>query len=79
MYSAEKFRGPDRSKANICVYNTNQSVTPPTASELREKVRRTFETRDVYHTIQENNAMSYTAAITHPGGNKWNLANTYGV
>lgn len=79
VYSAAKFRDSDRSKTNICVYITDKSLTPPTESELKDKVRKAFETRDVYHTKRESDIISFTTAIQNPRNSPWNLQNTYGV
>ena len=66
---------PERSKSGICIYIVEGKPTAPTQDQLYERLMETIETRDVYHTTQDNG----TSNLTHMKNVPWNLKRTYGI
>lgn len=66
---------PDRSKSEVCIYIVEGEPAAPTQEQLFERLIDTVETRDVYHTTQDNGASNLTNIKHVP----WNLKKTYGI
>lgn len=71
---------PEKSPSDICLYLVNGDPITPTEQEIAERTKRTFETRDVYHTTQ-NNGTSNVAMRSQKSSARtpWNLQGTYGI
>lgn len=78
---------PERSPSTICLYLVDGDPVTPTVEEIALLTKRTFETRDVYHTTQDNGTSNPSTLST--GRNRrtmksasptpWNLQDTYGI
>lgn len=66
---------PERSKSEVCVYIVEGEPVAPTQEQLFERLMDTLETRDVYHTTQDNGTSNLTNIKQVP----WNLKKTYGI
>ncbi len=69
--------GPEGPGPRICLYKVDEGSAPGTEKELLEKLVHTIETRDIYHTTQDNGNSGLDSAsdIKVP----WNLRKTYGI
>lgn len=66
---------PDRSKSRVCIYTVEGEPTAPSREQLFQRLMDTVETRDVYHTTQDNGTSNLTNMKEIP----WNLEKTYGI
>lgn len=66
---------PDRSKSRVCVYIVKAEPAAPTREQLVERLMDTIQTRDVYHTTQDNGTSNLTNMKQVP----WNLKGTYAI
>lgn len=66
---------PDRSKSRVCIYIVEGEPAAPSLEQLFERLMDTVETRDVYHTTQDNGTSNLTNLKEIP----WNLEQTYGI
>jgi hypothetical protein len=66
---------PERSKSTTCIYIVEGEPAAPTPEQLFERLMNTIETRDVYHTTQDNGTSNLTNIKEVP----WNLKKTYGI
>lgn len=66
---------PERSKSEVCVYIVDGEPTIPTQEQLFKMLMNTVETRDVYHTTQDNGTSNLTNIKRVP----WNLEQTYAI
>ena len=75
--------GEDGRAANICVYLVDGEPRPPTEEELAAMTKRTFETRDVYHTTRNHGSLNINNLsiknMTNRKGTGWNISNSYGI
>jgi hypothetical protein len=72
---------PEKSPSETCLYLVNGDPTlPTTKQEVAELAKRTFETRDIYHTTQDNGTSNLaTLSRKASGRTPWNLQDTYGI
>jgi hypothetical protein len=66
---------PERSMSVISVYIVEGEPATPTREQLFERLMDTVETRDVYHTTQNNGTSNLTNLKEVP----WNLEKTYAI
>lgn len=66
---------PDRSKSEVCIYQVEGEPAAPSREQLFDWLMDTVETRDVYHTTQDNGTSNLTNVKEVP----WNLKKTYGI
>ncbi|RYP66853.1 hypothetical protein DL771_007575 [Monosporascus sp. 5C6A] len=71
---------PEKSPSPTCLYLVNGDPIAPTEQEIVERTKRTFETRDFYHTTQDNGT-SNLATLSRGSDYRapWNLQETYGI
>ncbi len=66
---------PERSMSDICVYIVEGEPAEPTREQMFQKLMDTVETRDVYHTTQDNGTSNLTNIKEVP----WNLEKTNAI